>query len=142
MLYEVITQNSISLYEKSDPNTTFELSTSHNILWVKADPDQLLSVFNNQFKNAIQAIPNNRKGVIKIAVSEEDNMAKITICDNGCGISEEVKKKIFTPNFTTKSSGMGLGLAIVKNIVLNTVITSYSIHYTKLYDSIPPAKSM
>ena len=37
--------------------------------------------------------------------------------DNGSGIPEELKDKIFVPNFTTKTSGMGLGLAMVKNIV-------------------------
>ena len=37
--------------------------------------------------------------------------------DNGCGIADEIKAKIFQPNFTTKSSGMGLGLSMVKNIL-------------------------
>jgi signal transduction histidine kinase len=40
--------------------------------------------------------------------------------DNGVGIPDELKEKLFRPNFTTKSSGMGLGLAIVKNIVENS----------------------
>lgn len=42
---------------------------------------------------------------------------KITVSDNGIGITEENKSKIFEPKFTTKTSGMGLGLAMVKNIV-------------------------
>jgi signal transduction histidine kinase len=46
-------------------------------------------------------------------------MAVIAITDNGEGISEELRDKLFSPSFTTKSSGMGLGLAIVKNIVEN-----------------------
>ena len=41
----------------------------------------------------------------------------MVISDNGIGISDEQKKRIFQPNFTTKSSGTGLGLAMVKNIV-------------------------
>ena len=41
----------------------------------------------------------------------------IEIRDNGCGIGEEAKKKIFMPNFTTKSSGMGVGLSIVYDIL-------------------------
>ena len=41
----------------------------------------------------------------------------IRISDNGCGIKEEEKKKIFMPNFTTKSSGMGVGLSIVYDIL-------------------------
>ncbi|MDQ6610055.1 MAG: HAMP domain-containing histidine kinase, partial [Bacteroidota bacterium] len=41
----------------------------------------------------------------------------ISISDNGEGIPEEMQSKIFTPNFTTKTSGTGLGLAMCKNIV-------------------------
>lgn len=40
--------------------------------------------------------------------------------DNGSGINEEVQSKIFTPNFTTKTSGTGLGLAMCKRIVEQT----------------------
>ena len=43
-------------------------------------------------------------------------MVQIEIADNGTGISEEMKTKIFTPNFTTKSSGTGLGLAMCKRM--------------------------
>ena len=42
----------------------------------------------------------------------------LSISDNGCGISDEMKPAIFTPSFTTKSTGSGLGLAIVKNIMV------------------------
>ena len=41
----------------------------------------------------------------------------VSISDNGTGISEDLQDKLFTPNFTTKSSGMGLGLSIVKKYV-------------------------
>jgi signal transduction histidine kinase len=48
-----------------------------------------------------------------------ENFHRIEISDNGSGIDEEKKSKIFSPNFTTKSGGMGLGLAMVKNIIDN-----------------------
>jgi signal transduction histidine kinase len=41
----------------------------------------------------------------------------VTIADNGSGVPSDLADKIFTPNFTTKSSGMGLGLAIVRKII-------------------------
>ncbi len=101
----------IEIIEQFDPSQP---------IWVYADPDQMVSVFNNIIKNASQSIPKNRKGVLNIKVDTDDNNIKITFSDNGSGMSSEVKERIFQPSFTTKSSGMGLGLAIVKNIITNT----------------------
>lgn len=83
----------------------------------KFDRTQLIRVVTNLVKNAIQAVGNVENPAILVAVTEEDGRACLTVSDNGSGISEENKVKIFEPKFTTKSSGMGLGLAMVKNIV-------------------------
>ena len=82
-----------------------------------ADEKQLSRVFINLFTNAIQAIPAGSKGQITITLSTDSPHHKITIRDNGVGMTEEQQLKIFSPNFTTKSSGTGLGLAMVKNII-------------------------
>ena len=71
------------------------------------------------FKNAIQSIPEDIKGRIEVELRTAGNKALVKIRDNGKGIPEELRDKLFMPNFTTKSSGMGLGLAIVKNIIEN-----------------------
>ncbi|MFZ9846663.1 MAG: sensor histidine kinase [Flavobacteriales bacterium] len=84
---------------------------------VKADKDQMLRVFNNLVKNAIQSIPEDRSGKIEMILKNLNNKIIIEIRDNGKGISEDVKEKIFIPNFTTKNSGMGLGLAMVKKMI-------------------------
>ncbi|WP_299250332.1 ATP-binding protein [uncultured Lacinutrix sp.] len=81
------------------------------------DRTQLIRVVTNLIKNGIQAIPEGRLPQIIVNVIEENEGVKITVSDNGIGISEENKVKIFEPKFTTKSSGMGLGLAMVRNIV-------------------------
>lgn len=86
---------------------------------ILADRDQLIRVFNNLLKNAVQSIPEERRGKIKINLWERDQAFFVTIKDNGAGISEEQKSKIFVPNFTTKTRGMGLGLAISKKIIEN-----------------------
>jgi signal transduction histidine kinase len=52
-----------------------------------------------------------------VSVSSVENRVEIIVKDNGIGVSEENKSKVFEPKFTTKTSGMGLGLAMVKNIV-------------------------
>ena len=84
---------------------------------VMADREHLNSIFFNLIKNAMQAIPTGRKGEIRIGVTAVGNAVQITVRDNGSGIPDEMISRIFTPNFTTKSSGMGLGLSIVKRYV-------------------------
>jgi len=83
----------------------------------KLDRTQLIRVVTNLVKNAIQAVPGVELPHILVTVSSEGEFAKITVADNGMGITSEYKDKIFEPKFTTKTSGMGLGLGMVKNIV-------------------------
>ena len=84
----------------------------------KFDRTQLIRVVTNLVKNGIQAMPEGSENPkIEVHVFSEDNEVKITVEDNGLGISDDNKAKVFEPKFTTKTSGMGLGLAMVKNIV-------------------------
>ena len=83
----------------------------------KFDRTQLIRVVTNLVKNGIQAIPNDKTPQVLVNVGQDDTNVVITVADNGAGVSEENRDKIFEPKFTTKSSGMGLGLAMVKNIV-------------------------
>lgn len=87
--------------------------------FVYADKNHLTRVLNNLIKNAIQAIPDDREGIIAVSLykKEGSKTAVIQVKDNGTGISDEMKEKVFVPNFTTKNSGTGLGLAISKNIM-------------------------
>ncbi|MFN3875679.1 MAG: ATP-binding protein, partial [Flavobacteriales bacterium] len=86
-------------------------------LRVLADREHMLRVLNNLLKNAVQAIPEGREGRIAVIARPEGANAVIEVRDNGTGIPEEARERIFTPSFTTKSSGMGLGLAMVKRMV-------------------------
>jgi nitrogen fixation/metabolism regulation signal transduction histidine kinase len=81
------------------------------------DRTQLIRVVTNLVKNATQAVPNVSSPRILVTVSRDDEFVKISIADNGIGINDDDKDKIFEPKFTTKTSGMGLGLGMVKNIV-------------------------
>jgi len=85
--------------------------------YINGDKEQLIRVFNNLVKNAIQAIPDDKDGIINIHLKKEGTVYLIVVEDNGNGMSDEVKEKIFQPNFTTKSTGTGLGLAMVKQII-------------------------
>lgn len=86
-------------------------------LLVKADREQTLRVFNNVLKNAVQAVAETETPTIYIRFENLKEGVRIAIEDNGTGIPDEQLAKIFTPNFTTKSTGSGLGLAMVKNIM-------------------------
>ena len=99
-------------------NISIQVTRQPNqVLKVKADREQLSRVFINLLKNAVQSIPLGQEGVIKIDTESDANVVIISITDNGSGIPVELQPKIFSPNFTTKSSGTGLGLAISKGII-------------------------
>ncbi|WP_339754624.1 ATP-binding protein [uncultured Winogradskyella sp.] len=84
----------------------------------KFDRTQLIRVVTNLVKNGIQSIPDDSENPkIEVRVFSEGDTVNITVEDNGSGISEDNKAKVFEPKFTTKTSGMGLGLAMVKKIV-------------------------
>ncbi|BAY62150.1 serine/threonine protein kinase with two-component sensor domain [Calothrix brevissima NIES-22] len=101
-----------------------------NLPQIECFPGQLNQVFMNILANAIDALEESNHGCsfdeikanpnrIIVTTSVETALVKIAIADNGKGMSEEVKQKIFDHLFTTKSvgKGTGLGLAIAKQIV-------------------------
>lgn len=103
---------------KDSENVTFIVNwPAESKVFIYADKEQLNGLFSNLIKNGIQSIPPGREGLIKVNMEVNSDKVIVSISDNGTGISEELQKKLFTPNFTTKSSGMGLGLSIVKKYV-------------------------
>ena len=81
---------------------------------VMADPDILKRVLSNLVTNAVQAMPQG--GNLSINGYLEAKDVVISVEDTGVGIPEEVRSKLFTPLFTTKSKGQGFGLAVVKRM--------------------------
>lgn len=112
-------QKMIDLYETYNQAEIVFHTNGYDYIEVNADKEQLSRAIINLIRNAIQSIPDNRKGKISMELTRREDMAVIAITDNGAGIPVELRHKLFTPSFTTKTSGMGLGLAIVKNIVEN-----------------------
>jgi hypothetical protein len=84
---------------------------------IEADKTQINRLFNNLILNAIQAQQQNSNSIIRIDEEINATTILVKIKDNGTGIPYEKQSKIFTPNFTTKTSGTGLGLAMCKGIV-------------------------
>ena len=89
------------------------------LIQVLGDKDQLLRTFNNLFKNAIEASEGGKEMIIKVEITESVDRIIVAVSDNGKGIGVDQQSSIFTPNFTTKSSGTGLGLAFVKQAIEN-----------------------
>jgi PAS domain S-box-containing protein len=82
---------------------------------IKTDSAYLRRILTNLITNAVQAMPN--EGKLTVKVNDIKDKTVISVKDTGVGIPEQVKNKLFTPLFTTKSKGQGLGLAVVKRLV-------------------------
>jgi nitrogen fixation/metabolism regulation signal transduction histidine kinase len=116
-LFEILTQ-AVSIFKQID-HVKIVLQQNERPFIINADRDQLLRCFNNLIKNAVEAFPADSYGLIEIKYKVTGMNILLTIKDNGNGISEKLREKIFEPNFTTKSSGTGLGLSFVKNSIEN-----------------------
>ncbi len=88
----------------------------HPVL-INADRTHINRLFTNLIQNAIQAVPEDKIAIIEVEEELGGNKILVKVKDNGLGIAEDMRSKIFTPNFTTKTSGTGLGLAMCKGIV-------------------------
>ncbi|MBE0650697.1 MAG: GHKL domain-containing protein [Bacteroidales bacterium] len=83
-----------------------------------ADPDLIDQVMINLLLNAIDALNNNRDGMISLTASVNmNNRTVIEVADNGIGINQDVMDKIFMPFFTSKKTGSGIGLSLSRQIM-------------------------
>lgn len=132
---------SFSMFEKPVPDTVFLPDFMDNILdihrkdlemaqvkisvhiaedakRVYADPRALVQVMLNLLANALHSLEGCRQPLITISTSKEsESLVCLTITDNGCGISETNREKLFKPFFTTRAEGTGLGLVIVRKML-------------------------
>ncbi|MCD6017535.1 MAG: zraS 4 [Bacteroidetes bacterium] len=140
-LFDVL-QNVTHLFQQ---NTECEIALeATEPLWVMADKEQCLRIFTNLLKNAEQSIPENRKGKIEILAFSDETTVTVKVKDNGIGITDDVRLKLFTPNFTTKSTGTGLGLAMVKNSVISfngTISFETTLNYGTIFTIVFPLAS-
>jgi two-component system, NtrC family, sensor histidine kinase PilS len=111
-----------------------QVPESNENFQIMADPHQMRQVFWNLFINAVQAIGDRGKLIIRMAKEENSppttalspgvqgdvkEWVKVSVTDSGHGIPPQEKEKIFEPFYSTKDRGTGLGLSIVHNIVEN-----------------------
>ena len=108
-----------SIYDlfKQRSDVSITLKVDEGEFYTLGDINHFRRVLNNLVTNAIQAIPEDKDGVVEMKLWRNSDYHVIQITDNGVGIKEEQHSFIFKPNFTTKNSGTGLGLAISKKII-------------------------
>lgn len=111
------TLSQLNTLHKNNPEIEYEWRPVKDDVYVNADKTQVNRLFTNLIANAIEATSGNTRRIVKVFERFEDETIVIGVEDNGSGISDEMREKIFTPNFTTKTSGTGLGLAMSKAIV-------------------------
>jgi len=112
-----IVDETIALYREGHPNIKFEAHNTGDIPPLNLDRQQIKQAFINLIDNAISAI--KKEGVISFAITHDSILkrTRIEVADNGPGINNQDKTRLFEPNFSTKKAGMGLGLTIVSTII-------------------------
>ncbi len=83
-------------------------------VWVMGDRQLMMRIVTNLIINGIQSVPTGQKPIIDLRLFTTDDNANIEVRDNGQGIPESIRSKVFLPNFSTKQEGNGIGLAISK----------------------------
>lgn len=112
-----IIEETIALYREGYPSINFKINNTSDIPILNLDRQQMKQALINLIDNAISALKGS--GNITIGVAHDPILKKVRmeIVDDGQGISNEDKTRLFQPNFSTKKAGMGLGLTIVNTII-------------------------
>ncbi len=96
---------------------TLERTPGRPDLMVKAERNRLEQVVLNLLQNAIEAVEGVSSPRISIAIETKGRKVVVSVADNGPGLSEAVRDRLFTPFTTDKADGLGLGLVISRDIV-------------------------
>jgi two-component system, NtrC family, nitrogen regulation sensor histidine kinase NtrY len=120
-------QDVLTLYSGLFQGIRIERAFAPDLPLVRVDPEQIRRVIINLVDNAVEALRGSNggppvrgdHGVIEIATQHDttNRVARIVVADNGPGLPEADREKLFLPYYSTKQRGSGLGLAIVRRIV-------------------------
>lgn len=118
-----LTRQALFLQEVARPEISFSFSIPDEVSPIACDRHQFGQAITNVLKNAVEAIDTRSKevgedyqGEIVVDVSEDDDLVRVVISDNGIGLPQD-RERIIEPYVTTREKGTGLGLAIVNKIV-------------------------
>ena len=105
------------LYRESHPALTIITQHADDVPLLEVDPDHIKRAVLNLVDNAVEAVAGTGAVMVETEYVAETGRVRLTVSDNGPGISSEDRDKLFLPYFSTKVAGMGLGLPIVSEIV-------------------------
>ena len=112
-----LAEDTLVLYQEAHKHISFSCTASNDLPQFNFDAEQIKRSIINLLDNAVAVLPDSGNIDIDLSVQPESQNVVIKVVDNGPGISNENKLKLFEPYFSTKKSGTGLGLAIVSTIV-------------------------
>ena len=112
-----IIEETLALYREGHPSVNFKINNTSDIPVLNLDRQQMKQALINLIDNAISAIKGSGNITIGVAHDPILKRVRMEIADDGQGISNEDKTRLFQPNFSTKKTGMGLGLTIVNTII-------------------------
>lgn len=107
----------VVLYQQAHPQVTFSFLPDPSLPQMKVDREALKRALMNLLENAVNAVDGRGRVEVETSYNPSLQMATIEVRDDGCGVADELKPRIFEPYFSTKGEGRGLGLAIVNAIV-------------------------
>jgi len=111
----LILEEVVNLYRARKGDVSVTISIQENIPLIMADAEQLQRVFINLLENAFESIEGG--GEVRVRAFSDRNQVVVEVADQGKGVPEGMKARIFSPYFSTKEHGSGLGLAICHRIV-------------------------
>ncbi|KFF19564.1 sensor histidine kinase [Chryseobacterium sp. JM1] len=100
-------------FEKNNIQVVLDLEEH----FVSADVKMIERSIINLYLNAIFAVSEKEEKIITTSIRSQNNRVILTLTDNGSGITDEIKNKIFLPFFTTRNGGSGIGLTLSKSIM-------------------------
>jgi two-component system, NtrC family, nitrogen regulation sensor histidine kinase NtrY len=117
-----VIEESLILYQTGHKDIKFVFTPDQNMPEFELDPEQIKRVFSNLIDNSVAAVAQTNgsfEPTIAITTHYDNvlNIVRAEVADNGVGIPENDRGRIFEPYFSTKEEGTGLGLAIVKRII-------------------------
>lgn len=109
----------VGIFRAAHPEVNFVWMNGVTLSPMEFDREQIGRVLMNLLDNAVASLNEGgvTGGVIELALDQERGVARLVVADNGAGISDQEKPKVFEPYYSNKKGGTGLGLAIVSSIV-------------------------